>query len=65
MCNDTDSKAELSSDMRSGPKPLTFQGPVRHEILRISSVPLMCIWFVPQCTNRSVSQQAGHEPVAA
>lgn len=49
MCNvsDTDSKAELSSDMRSGPKPLTLQGPVGHKTGRISSVPLLCIWFVP------------------
>jgi len=34
--------------MRAGPKPFTFQGPFDHETGRISSVPLVCIWFVPQ-----------------
>ena len=54
MCNvsDTDSKAELPSDIWSEPKPLTFQGPVGHETGRITPVTLLRRLFVPHCNTQ-------------
>jgi len=51
--------------MRSGPQPLTFQGPDGDETGRISSVLFLASGLCCIGTHRSVSQQVGHEPVAA